>query len=349
MVDVDKIRVSIGSAVKLGLKRLKVDVLPTNCHLLTYHPGGCIGNCGFCPQSQHTHQLLTDSDEDQEYLSRVLWPSFKLDNILHIFQEKFSSFDSSEGGFQRICIQGLNYDNFENDIDTILIRLRKATTIPISIAIPPVTENKIQFYKDLGVDRICFALDTATPEIFESVKGAACEGPYSWEHHVRLLQKSIEIFGRGYVSTHLILGLGETEKETLEFVQKMKDLGVRTGLFAFYPIQKTRFETRKRPELVSFRKSQLAKFLLDTKKWKISDFTFSNDGKLVSFPIDSIELRKIIAISAPFETSGCPGCNRPYYTSSPREEQYNYPRKIKPAEQEKIFDELKEFCGVIEQ
>jgi len=344
MVDVDKIRISIGSAVKLGLKKLKVDVLPTNCHLLTYHPDGCIGNCGFCPQSQHTHQLLTDSDEDQEHLSRVLWPSFELNHVLEIFKEKFPTFNRSENGFQRICIQSLNYDKFESDVDAILRKLRKATNIPISIAIPPVSEKKIQFYKDIGVDRICFALDTATPELFESVKGSGCEGPYSWDEHISLLKKSVEIFGRGYVSTHLIIGFGETEREILEFVQHMKDLGVRSGFFAFFPVQKTRFETRSRPNLISFRKSQLGKFLLDTQKWKISDFQFNDNGELQLFPIDTLELQRIIAISAPFETSGCPGCNRPYYTSSPREEQYNYPRKISISEQEKIYAELSEYC-----
>ncbi len=344
MLNVDKIRISIGSAVKLGLKQMKVDVLPTNCHLLTYHPDGCIGNCGFCPQSQFTHHLLTGSDEDQDYLSRVLWPAFEFTKVLRIFKEKFPSFNSSKEGFQRICIQSLNYESFEHDIDTILMKLGKATNIPISIAIPPVSESKIQHYKDLGVDRICFALDTATPELFKSVKGSDCEGPYSWDEHIALLKKSVEVFGREYVSTHLIIGLGESEQEILELVQNMKDLGVRTGLFAFFPVQKTRFESRNRPNLISFRKAQLGKFIIDTKKWKFDDFQFNDKGELQEFPIDTIELQNIIAISAPFETSGCPGCNRPYYTSSPREEQYNYPRKITEPEQKRIHEELQQYC-----
>jgi biotin synthase-related radical SAM superfamily protein len=347
-VEIDKIRVSIGSVVKLGLKRMKVDVLPTNCHLLTYHPDGCIGNCGFCPQSQHTHRQLTNSQQDQEYLSRVLWPVFDLNNVISLFRQNFPQFSTSKQNFQRICLQSLNYNGFEADIEYILRKLHNVTTIPISIAIPPVKQENIQNYKNLGIDRICFALDTATEYLFDSVKGKGCDGPYSWKEHISLLKKAIEIFGRGYVSTHLIIGLGETEQEALQFIQEMKNLGVITGLFAFFPVIKTRFEGRIRPNLQSFRKIQLGKYLLDTKKWKLEDFTFDSQGILCQFPINLNQLRKIVGLSAPFETSGCPGCNRPYYTSSPREEQYNYPRTITFTEQEKIIDSLYSYCGGID-
>ncbi|MEM2915121.1 MAG: radical SAM protein, partial [Candidatus Bathyarchaeia archaeon] len=39
------------------------------------------------------------------------------------------------------------------------------------------------------------------------------------------------------------------------------------------------------------------------------------------------ELRKIIRTGEPFKTSGCPGCNRPYYNERPGGPIYNYPRK----------------------
>ena len=181
-------------------------------------------------------------------------------------------------------------------------------------------KEKISEYRELGVDRICFALDTATPEIFKKVKGSECDGPYTWDEHVELLKKSVEIFGRGFVSTHLIIGLGETEEDVMQFIQNMKDLGIRTGLFPFFPIQKTRLESQSRPDLISFRKCQLGKFLIDTKKWRNNDINLDERGKILGFPINSTELRRIVTLSSPFETSGCPGCNRPYYTSTAREE-----------------------------
>jgi len=343
-VETDKIRVSLGSAVKLGLKRLKVDVLPTTCHLLTYHPDGCVGNCGFCPQSQYTHHQLKDSKQDQEYLSRIVWPAFKIDDVISLFRDKFPVFTTSKDGFQRICIQSLNYERFKTDIQMILNQLTNVTKIPISLALPPISAEEIQTYKDLGVDRICFALDAATPPLFESVKGYKCEGPYTWAEHISLLEKSVEIFGRGRVSTHLIIGLGETEQEALHFIQNMKSKGILTGLFAFYPIAKTRFENRTRPTIVNFRKIQLGRYGIDTQKWKLSDLIFTSNGLLTQFPLSSQELRTIISLSVPFETSGCPGCNRPYYTSSPREEQHNYPRKLTMSEQDTIFKELLPFC-----
>ncbi|MBN2155532.1 MAG: radical SAM protein [Candidatus Lokiarchaeota archaeon] len=344
IIDKDNIRVSLGSAVKLGLKRVKVDTLPTNCHLLTYHPDGCIGNCGFCPQSQYTHDKLSGSTQDQEYLSRVLWPVFDLRFVIQRFQNEFPAFDASIKGFQRICIQSLNYPNFERDIKSIIRKLTAVTNIPLSIAIPPVSIEDVQNFKDLGVDRICFALDAATATLFESVKGSACGGPYSWQEHIRLLRDSVKIFGRGHVTTHLIIGLGETEQEALTLIQEMKYFGILTGLFAFYPIQKTRFAYRTRPKLISFRKVQLGKYLIDTKRFQISDFGVDSEGTVTFFPLSSKRLHEIISLSGPFETSGCPGCNRPYYTSSPREEQYNYPRVLTLSEQEKIYSQLEPYC-----
>jgi biotin synthase len=187
-------------------------------------------------------------------------------------------------------------------------------------------------------------LDAATPFLFESVKGNQCEGPYTWDEHISLLDKAVEIFGRGCVSTHLIIGLGENEQEALQLIQQMTDKGILTALFALYPIPKTRFEFYSRPSIVNFRKIQLGKYGIDTHKWRIPDLCFTSQGVLTHFPLTSQELRSIISLSSPFETSGCPGCNRPYYTSSPREEQYNYPQTLTSSEQNTIYEELLPFC-----
>jgi biotin synthase-related radical SAM superfamily protein len=43
----------------------------------------------------------------------------------------------------------------------------------------------------------------------------------------------------------------------------------------------------------------------------------------------------------PFQTSGCPDCNRPFYNEKPSGPFYNYPRKLEIKEIEKISKELK--------
>ena len=59
--------------------------------------------------------------------------------------------------------------------------------------------------------------------------------------------------------------------------------------------------------------------------------------------ISKKELNTIIMDSNAFFTSGCPGCNRPFYTSKPSGPIYNYPRKLKENEMNEIFDLLYKF------
>ncbi|MCP4764111.1 MAG: radical SAM protein [archaeon] len=340
----DKIRVSIGSASKLGLKKIKMDVQPSNCHLLTYYSGGCQANCSFCPQSRYTFEKLKSQPDSQEFLSRVTWPSFSFQEILSIFEKDYSNFSTQKDKFQRICLQSLKYPGFEEDIKNILEEISKITNIPISIAIPPVSKKLIKQYKDSGAERICFAIDAPTEKLFDNIKGKGNSGPYKWNEHNERLDNALKIFGKGYVTTHLIIGVGENEFEALNFISEMKLKGINTGIFAFTPLKNTKSENLKRPEMIKFRKIQLGKYLIDTKKKAIDDFKFDNNGKLSSLEISSNELEKFVDKSIPFQTSGCPGCNRPYYTSTPREEQYNFPEPINKNVKQIIINELLYYC-----
>jgi biotin synthase len=47
-----QIRVSVGTAIILGLIKGKLDAEPTTAYLMTYKAGKCTANCGFCPQAR---------------------------------------------------------------------------------------------------------------------------------------------------------------------------------------------------------------------------------------------------------------------------------------------------------
>ncbi|MFX1452564.1 MAG: radical SAM protein, partial [Promethearchaeota archaeon] len=49
------------------------------------------------------------------------------------------------------------------------------------------------------------------------------------------------------------------------------------------------------------------------------------------------ELQNIVYNTDTFLTSGCPGCNRPYYTSKPSGPTYNYPRMLNENEKQEIY------------
>jgi len=66
----EQIRVSLGSAIVLGLADAKLDAAPTTAYLMTHRQEKCTANCGFCPQAR-TSRTRADM------LSRVSWPAYR--------------------------------------------------------------------------------------------------------------------------------------------------------------------------------------------------------------------------------------------------------------------------------
>ncbi|MBD3211583.1 MAG: radical SAM protein [Candidatus Lokiarchaeota archaeon] len=331
-MDVNKIRVSIGSAGQLGLvSNIKIADSPTTCYLMTYVEGKCAANCGFCPQAR-------ESESSMDRLSRVTWPAYSFSEFLIKIKYMVPS-----KRFKRICLQTLNYpDNFK-DICEIITELKNETSIPISIAIPPMDTKKLRELRLLGVERVGIALDAATRQVFEKVKGKLVKGPYSWKTHYEALLNATKIFREGAVSTHIIVGLGDSFKEIMELIFELRKYEIIPALFAFTPIKGTYLEDRKPPDLLGFRKVQLGRYLLLNKSMTLKDITFNKEGDIISFNINKADLLNIVDDGIAFMTTGCPDCNRPYYTSKPSGPIYNYPRKLTKSEKDQIYDQLKSF------
>jgi biotin synthase len=295
---------------------------------MTYKDGHCTANCGFCPQAR-------ESESSIELLSRVSWPIFSFKEFL----TKLNYLPHTKR-FKRICIQTLNYSHNFQDLVEIISQIKKDCVIPISVAIPPMSKDKLEHLKLIGVERIGIALDAATPEIFENIKGKEAKNPYNWGSHLQNLKEALKIFSEGYVTTHLIVGLGETPQEILKLISDLHDLKIKVSLFAFMPIKGTRLENLPQPELLNFRKIQLGRYLLINELKNLNAFTFNNFGDIIKFNLNKRDLWNIISNTDAFLTSGCSGCNRPYYTSRPSGPIYNYPRNLSTNEKEEIFESL---------
>ncbi|MBY9005416.1 MAG: radical SAM protein [Candidatus Lokiarchaeota archaeon] len=329
-MDIDKIRISSGSAIALELlTNRKIDTFPTTCYLMTYYSGKCTSNCSFCPQARTTQGSL-------DKLSRVNWPIFQFNEFLIKLKYMRPS-----RKFKRICIQTLNYPNNFKDIIEIITEIKKETSIPISTAIPPMNKNQLKELKIIGVERVGIALDAATEEIFEKIKGKGVKNQYSWKEQYQNLIEATKIFSNSSVSTHIIYGLGDTQEQILNLMYELKKYEILTALFAFMPIKDTKLETLKQPNIHNFRKLQLARDLIANKDRSLEDITFNSKGEIISFNINKQELMNIIDENIAFRTSGCFNCNRPYYTSTPSGPFYNYPRLLDDQEKKEIFNQLK--------
>ena len=316
----ERIRVSVGSAIVLGLLEGKLDAEPTTAYLMTYKAGKCTANCGFCPQARTSHSKA-------ELLSRITWPTFSAKNVLKGIENAVSS-----GKTRRVCIQALNYPNALQHLVALVKTIKQHTNVPVSISCQPLNDENIQRLAEAGVDRIGIALDAATENLFDKVKGAAAGGLYKWEDQLGQLRKAVEILGKQNVSTHLIVGLGETEKEVICTIQECVDMGVLPALFAFTPIHGTALENNPQPRVESYRRVQLARYLIVNGIARYESMRFDADGRTTSFGVKKEALKRIVETGKPFLTSGCPDCNRPFYNEKPSGPIYNFPRAVRSEE-----------------
>ena len=326
----EKIRVSIGSAAVLGLQSLKMNVLPTTIHLLQYSAKGCQANCAFCPQAR-------DSIVDKKMLSRVSWPAFDWKRVK---QKLISCY--LEKKYVRICLQTVLYKGFIDEMMYLIEDLFSEVKIPLSVALIPISIRHLEKMKEMGVDRIGIALDASTPDVFSKIKGNAIQGPYKWKRHHEALQDALKIFGKGKVSTHLIIGLGESERDAVQKIYALHKDGITVGLFAFMPVEGTILDKKPQPIIKQFRRVQLARHLIVHDKLDPGLFSFDEHGMLTGWHMSNEKLKELIRDNngSMFMTSGCPGCNRPYYTSSPRGQMYNYPSPLTKDQIEQTIQEL---------
>jgi biotin synthase len=245
-----------------------------------------------------------------------------------------------EGKIGRVCIQALNVPGVFLHLEALVREIKKCQNVCVSVSCQPVDSQNIQLLKNAGVDRIGIALDAVTETIFCKVKGAKADSVYNWHHMHSLLEEAGLIFGAGKVSTHLIVGLGEVEKDVAGLIQWCVDRDVLPALFAFTPVRGTVLEHHSQPSVGSYRRLQLVRYLLVQGLTCLDRLGFDVTGKIVSFGVDLDCLKTIVDSGVPFQTSGCPDCNRPFYNEKPSGPLYNYPRTLNIKEIEEIKKQL---------
>ena len=179
--------------------------------------------------------------------------------------------------------------------------------------------------KELGADIFTVALDAATPAIFDRTRGKGVQSPHKWEKYWEILLIAREIFGAQKFGAHIIIGMGETEREALELVQRLVDLGGHSHLFCFFPEKGSLMDHLPATPRDQWRRVQLARYLMDYAGVRFEQMRFDEAGRITDFGLPRAQLDAIIDAGIAFRTSGCPGkfredisaCDRPYGDSPP--------------------------------
>jgi len=144
---------------------------------------------------------------------------------------------------------------------------------------------------------------------------------------------------------HLVTGLGETEREMLSTMQRVRDYGASTHLFSFLAEPGSAMKDEPQPPMGQYRRIQIGRYLIDSGIAGVSQFSFDDSGRLKSFGVDDKKLDEVIDSGEPFRTSGCTGedgevaCNRPYANTIIPEIR-NYPFAPRPHDVEEIRGQI---------
>ncbi len=306
------IRISAGSAACMGLTANKMDAYPTTAYFLS--GDSCRMGCSFCPQGSGNNALL-------DRLGRVNWPEFAWNSVKEGLNR------AEKNGTKRICLQSVRHDSGIEPLLELVKGFKEISDLPLSLSAWIKDQDEARALFKAGADRISVSIDVVNPELYRTYKGG------SLEERLDLLIGCAQNLP-GKMSTHIICGLGESEKEALGLIDRLVKAGITIALFAFVPLKGTPLERGTPPPVESYRRVQAGYYLLKEKLAAYESFKFDVQGRLISFGVANPVLRKYLSTGTAFQTSGCPGCNRPFYNERPGGIIYNYHRPLNENERE---------------
>ena len=312
--------------------------------LLTYNKG-CAARCAYCGLSRSREKNEPWSEHS---FIRVGWPTVALDELIAAMNAPRCSH------VERVCVSMITNRKALEDAISVVKELREVFE-RISVLITPtiIDHDWLQELKNVGADMVGIAIDAATRDLFEKYRGRGVQGPHQWNKYWKTVEEAVEVFGERNVGIHLIVGLGETEMEMVETIQRAYKRGAQTHLFSFFPEENSLIQDHPQPPIGQYRRMQLARYIIDQGLTSVERMRFDKSGRLRYYGVDEEVLDGIIDSGHPFVTSGCPGetmgnaCNRPFANCTPLQaysgEMRNYPFHPDAEDLSRIKEQLLDF------
>jgi biotin synthase len=133
------------------------------------------------------------------------------------------------------------------------------------------------------------------------------------------------------VNCHVIVGLGETDRELVELFYRLHRDQIACYLFSFNPEPGTDMQDVPRAPIHRLRRIQLVKRLIEGYDLPPEAIEFDAHGAIRRLQVDPALVNRVVEEGVAFMTDGCPdregnlACNRPYGSYRPGEEFRDYP------------------------
>jgi len=316
-------KMSHATAISLGLMHNRMYRCAVNrcVNLLVHYPEGCSANCAYCGLAKKRPGTYGEKS-----FIHVEWPLFSLGEII-------DAINRAPGYVKRTCISMITNGKCRDHTLAMTEQLTGSTNLPVSILTSPtiLDEDFLYQVKRCGADKVGVALDLATPGLFDQYRGKGVSGPHRWEKYWQFMKDSLAVFGPHNVGAHLMVGMGETEKEMVTLMDQLRQMGVDNHLFAFFAEEDSSLGNMPQPPWSAYLKIQLARHLIENEMSTSDQMEFNEKGSIMDFGVDPERIEAAIQSGIPFMTTGClddkgeVACNRPFGNCLPDVQQWNYP------------------------
>lgn len=321
------VRISAASAIALRLQsgRFSRDFDFGGINLLLNYENGCLSDCSYCGLAR----TRPGAYEEKSFI-RVEWPLVETDRLI-------SRMKTHEDKLTRLCISMVTHGSAYRDTLEITKKLTSTLRTPLSILVAPPTLNteKLQQFKDNGVDMIGVGLDAITEETFRQHRTNVPNGSLRWDNYWNIINESRRIFGPWKVNIHTVVGLGEADKDLIDMFVYLKEHQILPYLFSFNPEPDSRMAFSEKASITRWRRIQLVKHLIEKYEFPADAVSYDDQGMIRKMEIRGQSIAKAIEdldAGIPFMTNGCPseggeeaGCSRPYGSYRPSESFRDFP------------------------
>lgn len=166
---------------------------------------GCIHNCAFCALAGH----IANARSEEKIISRI---------------ER--AFDSS-AVVPVALTSGVSPDGSEVDLCVSIVERIKDRwrVVPVGVSICLKDKKDLKRLQEADCDEIKINLEVADRDILRRVCPQKDRALI-----IDLMKEAVELFGRGRVSSNIILGLGESDQAVLDTIEELAAIGVVANL-----------------------------------------------------------------------------------------------------------------------
>ena len=333
------LQTSLAAAMVLGARggRFYRDIKLHCVNLLLTYDEGCRANCAYCGLARER-----PGDNKERSFIRVEWPLLSTDEVL----DRLARYREE---VHRVCLSMVLHPRAYDDTIDVLRRLRGRVDIPISVLISPTgfDRERMEGLLESGADMVGIGLDAASPQVFERTRGKGVRSPLSWEQYWETLQMAREVFGPFRVNAHIVVGIGENDRDLVGLFHRLREIQVSAYLFSFYPETGSMMARRRRPSLARFRRIQLVKYLMERGEVEAETVGFDGREGISRLGAATGVVEKAIASGLPFLTGGCPDregrsvCTRPFGSYRPGQPFRDFPFPTNEEDLARIRKELR--------